>query len=57
MRLIVPGFRLDRWRLRAHWEATLARDYVERVLGRELTETEFYIFSRPIRAQHVPEAA
>lgn len=57
MRLVVPGPRLDRWRLRAHWSATLARHYVERIMGRELTHAEFYVFSRPIRDQYKPEVA
>jgi hypothetical protein len=52
MRLPVPGPRLDRWRLRAHWESMLARAYVEHYLGRKLTGEEFYTFRQPIYIQY-----
>lgn len=51
MRIPIPGPRLDRWRLRAHWQATLARQYIERLMDRRLSADEFYIFAQPIRAQ------
>lgn len=51
-RIPVPGPSLARWRLRAHWEATAARRYVERVMGRKLTADEFYVFAQPIRVQY-----
>lgn len=47
MRLPAP-FRLDRWRLAGNWAAHLARLYVERKLGRALSDHEYMIFRLPI---------